>query len=102
MNEDKLESNYQGNAMLHLLSYMRPYTGWVLLSLALVLALTGFDLYRPILIGDAVDIFESSGEYAVIISTAEKYAIVLALGFVFNLTQTWILQKTGAVCEYHH
>lgn len=95
MNEDKLESNYQGNAMLHLLSYMRPYTGWVLLSLALVLALTGFDLYRPILIGDAVDVFESSRDYAVIISTAEKYAIVLALGFVFNITQTWILQKTG-------
>ena len=45
MTDDKLESNYKGNALLHLLSYMKPYAGWVMLCLVLVLALTGFDLY---------------------------------------------------------
>jgi len=25
MTDDKLESNYKGNALLHLLSYMKPY-----------------------------------------------------------------------------
>lgn len=95
LTEDNLESNYKGNAMLHLLSYMKPYTGWVLLSLILVLALTGFDLYRPILIGDAVDTFEAGGDYDIIVSTAVKYGIVLLLSFLFNLAQTWILQKTG-------
>ena len=50
MTDDKLESNYKGNALLHLLSYMKPYAGWVTLCLVLVLALTGFDLYRPTLI----------------------------------------------------
>ena len=43
MTDDKLESNYKGNALLHLLSYMKPYAGWVTLCLVLVLALTGFD-----------------------------------------------------------
>ena len=42
MTDDKLESNYKGNALLHLLSYMKPYAGWVTLCLVLVLALTGF------------------------------------------------------------
>ncbi len=95
LTEDKLESSYKGNALLRLLSYMKPYLGWFLLCLALVLALTGFDLYRPILIGDAIDLFETQGNYNVIIDTAIKYGIVLALSFVFNLTQTWVLQKTG-------
>ncbi len=95
MTDDKLESNYKGNALLHLLSYMKPYAGWVVLCLALVLALTGFDLYRPILIADAIDNFETQGDYSVIVSTAWKYGIVLAVSFVFNISQTWILQKTG-------
>ena len=95
LTEDKLESSYKGNALLRLLSYMKPYLGWFLLCLALVLALTGFDLYRPILIGDAIDLFETQENYDVIIDTAIKYGIVLALSFVFNLVQTWVLQKTG-------
>lgn len=95
LTEDKLESSYKGNALMRLLSYMKPYLGWFLLCLALVLALTGFDLYRPILIGDAIDLFETQGNYDVIIDTAIKYGIVLALSFVFNLVQTWVLQKMG-------
>ena len=95
LTEDNLESNYKGNALLHLLSYMKPYVGWVFFSLVLVLALTGIDLYRPMLIGDAVDTFEANGDYDIIINTAIKYGIVLVLSFVFNISQTWILQKTG-------
>ncbi len=95
LTEDKIESNYEGNALLHLLSYMKPYGAWVGVCLALVLALTGIDLYRPMLIGDAIDLFEAEGNYDVIVETAVKYAIVLILSFVFNITQTWILQKTG-------
>ena len=95
LTDDKIESNYKGNALLHLLSYMKPYIGWMAICLALVLALTGFDLYRPILIGDAIDLFEAQGDYGVIVDTAIKYGIVLVLSFVFNVTQTWLLQKTG-------
>ncbi len=95
MTEDKIESAYKGNALLRLLSYMKPYLGWVSLCLALVLALTGFDLYRPILIGNAIDLFEKQGNYDVIVDTAIKYGVVLALSFFFNMTQTWVLQKTG-------
>lgn len=95
LTDDKIEVSYRGSALLHLLSYMKPYVGWVCLALILVLCLTGFDLYRPLLIGDAIDLFEQQDNYGIIVNTAIRYAIVLALGFVFNITQTWILQKTG-------
>ena len=95
LTDDTIESKYKGNALLKLLAYMRPYLGWFFLCLLLILALTGFDLYRPMLIGDAIDLFEAEGNYDVIIETAIKYSIVLALGFIFNITQTWLLQKTG-------
>lgn len=95
LTDDKIEVSYRGSALLHLLSYMKPYVGWVCLALILVLCLTGFDLYRPLLIGDAIDLFEQQDNYSIIVNTAIRYAIVLALGFVFNITQTWILQKTG-------
>ena len=95
MNEDSIESKYKGNALLRLLSYAKPYAFWVALALILVLVLTWFDLYRPILIGDAINLFEADGDYDVIVNTAVKYSIVLALGFIFNIAQTWILQKTG-------
>ena len=64
-------------------------------ALLLVLGLTAFDLYRPMLVGDAIDTFGANGDYDVIIATAIKYAVVLALSFAFNIAQTWILQKTG-------
>lgn len=93
--DDKIETNYKGSALLHLLGYMKPYVGWMALCLALVLALTAFDLYRPILIGDALDSFEEVQDFDVIISTAVRYGIVLTLSLVFNIVQTWVLQKTG-------
>ncbi len=95
INDDKIESGYSGNALLRLMTYMKPYAGQVLLCLVLVLALTGFDLYRPTLIGDAIDLFKDRGDYQVILDTAIKYGIVLILSLIFNVSQTWILQKTG-------
>lgn len=80
---------------MRLIAYMKPYAHWVIFALLLVLGLTAFDLYRPMLVGDAIDTFGANGDYDVIIATAIKYAVVLAISFVFNIAQTWILQKTG-------
>lgn len=80
---------------MRLIAYMKPYAHWVIFALLLVLGLTAFDLYRPMLVGDAIDTFGANGDYDVIIATAIKYAVVLALSFTFNIAQTWILQKTG-------
>ena len=93
-NINKNEMNKKSSTM-RLVAYMKPYAHWVIFALLLVLGLTAFDLYRPMLVGDAIDTFGANGDYDVIIATAIKYAVVLALSFVFNIAQTWILQKTG-------
>lgn len=95
MQEDKIESNYKGSVLLRLLSYMKPYLGWVALCLIMVLGLTALELYRPILIGDAINLFKEQGDYDVIAETAVKYGIVLALSFFFSVIPIWLLQKTG-------
>ena len=87
-NINKNEMNKKSSTM-RLIAYMKPYAHWVIFALLLVLGLTAFDLYRPMLVGDAIE------DYDVIIATAIKYAVVLALSFAFNIAQTWILQKTG-------
>lgn len=95
--EDALRSEKRrtGSSVVRLITYMKPYAHWVIFALFLVLCLTGFDLYRPMLVGDAIDIFGADGNYDIIIDTAIKYAVVLALSVIFNIAQTWILQKAG-------
>lgn len=93
-NISKKEMNKKSSTM-RLIAYMKPYAHWVIFALLLVLGLTAFELYRPMLVGDAIDTFGANGDYDVIIATAIKYAVVLALSFAFNVAQTWILQKTG-------
>ena len=93
-NINKNEMNKKSSTM-RLIAYMKPYAHWVIFALLLVLGLTAFDLYRPMLVGDAIDTFGANGDYDVIIATAIKYAVVLALSFAFNIAQIWILQKTG-------
>lgn len=95
MQEDKIESNYRGSVLLRLLSYMKPYLGWVTLCLIMVLGLTALELYRPVLIGDAINLFKEQGDYNVITETAVKYGIVLVLSFFFTVVPIWLLQKTG-------
>ena len=94
INISKKEMNKKSSTM-RLIAYMKPYAHWGIFALLLVLGLTAFDLYRPMLVGDAIDTFGANGDYDVIIATAIKYAVVLALSFAFNIAQTWILQKTG-------
>ena len=95
MQDDKIESTYKGSVLLRLLSYMKPYLGQVIFCLFMVLGLTALELYRPVLIGDAIDLFEEQGSYDIIIETAVKYGIVLVLSFFFNVVPIWLLQKIG-------
>lgn len=94
-NDLRSEKRRNSSSAARLIAYMKPYAHWVIFALFLVLCLTGFDLYRPMLVGDAIDTFGADGDYDIIIDTAIKYAVVLALSVIFNIAQTWILQKAG-------
>ena len=47
-NINKNEMNKKSSTM-RLVAYMKPYAHWVIFALLLVLGLTAFDLYRPML-----------------------------------------------------
>ncbi len=55
MQEEVLETAYHGNVLKRLLTYVKPHVRVGVLCFVLVLLSTAFNLYRPILIGDAID-----------------------------------------------
>ena len=55
MHEELLETKYEGNAFTRLLAYVKPHIGTMVLALALLLMVTGINLIKPILIGNAID-----------------------------------------------
>lgn len=95
--------------MKRLLTYLKPHKWMMLLSSVLVVALIGVELYKPIIIGNAIDHYIGSyGQtgmdleraYYGILSAGALYALMLLLGFVLNASNTWILQNVGQSIIY--
>ena len=107
--DDQDELNYEGNAVLRMMSYMKPYWPTVAFCFLLVLIITALELYRPILIGDAIDNF-ITGDYEAgelvqerfngVLWAAARYVGVLLLLFVCNRVQYVLLQSTGQKIIY--
>ncbi len=107
---------YNGNAFLRLMGYLRPYIKTVLICFVLVAILTALDLYRPMLIGDAIDqyILTIEGETADaalaaltpdqrwhgILKTAALYIGVMLVAFVCNRMQYLMIQEMGQKIVY--
>ena len=53
---------YEGNALLRLLAYMKPHLSSFVICLLLVLVITALDLYRPTIIGQAIDQYITVGD----------------------------------------
>ena len=53
--EDRQELHYHGRPMTRLIGYLKPHRKVFFLCLALVLLLTGLELIRPMIIGNAID-----------------------------------------------
>lgn len=104
--------------MKRLLAYLKPHIGTMAAATILVLLIIVVELYRPIIIGDAIDLYingaykEAIDNTEVVLSEAElaiirqdcfdgilraagMYLFVLLAGFVLNALNTWILQKMG-------
>ena len=72
MQEEILETAYHGNVLKRLLKYVKPHIRVGVLCFVLVLLSTAFNLYRPILIGDAIDDYiEGYGRPWAVVSEAE-------------------------------
>jgi ABC-type multidrug transport system fused ATPase/permease subunit len=58
--EDRKMKDQDTKLMKRLLSYAKPYTAWFVLVFALMLGATFADLLRPVILGDAIDLFMES------------------------------------------
>ncbi len=103
-NADEEDIHYDGNPMTRLLRYLKPYRKTLVLCLVLVLAITALELYRPILIGNAIDQYitgdfqpgeQAEARMAGILRASLYYALVLLALFVFHRVEYLMLQKMG-------
>lgn len=70
---EQQDVHYNGNLLPRLLGYAKPYIKQVIVCLLLVLAITGVELYRPMLIGDAIDLhIEGYNEPYAIVSDSKN------------------------------
>jgi ATP-binding cassette subfamily B protein len=95
------EKSIHGSVLKRLMAYVKPYIHLMLVSFVLVLFITGFELYRPILVGEAIDEFIGTGDFNGVKKTAVLYLLVLLGSFICNFLQTWILQLTGQSIIYN-
>ena len=99
--EEQGRKNARIGVFRRLIRYAVPYWHWFLLAIILMLMITAMELYRPAIIGNAIDTFEVGGSYDVIQQAALVYFLVLIGGFVCNFLQTWILQLMGQNIIYN-
>ncbi len=101
--------HYKGNAFLRLMTYLKPYVKTVLLCFLLVLALTALELYKPMLIGDAIDQYIIGGESAKlsaearfqgVLKASALYIVVLVLVFLCSRAQYLMIQELGQKIIY--
>ncbi len=102
--EGNADIHYEGNAMARLMHYMKPHRKVLFLCLLLVLLSTVLDLYRPILIGNAIDEY-ITGSYAPGEQVAERFAGILRASglyllclcalFLCHRFQFLFMQRTG-------
>ena len=107
--EDLADIHYEGKVVPRMLSYLKPHVKTIAICLLLVLVLTALELYRPMLTGDAIDLF-IAGDYAPgeaveerfagLLFTAGKYALALLVTFVCNNRMMYLLQRMGQRIVY--
>ncbi|MBR6706518.1 MAG: ABC transporter ATP-binding protein [Clostridia bacterium] len=88
---------------------MLPHKKVLLLCALLLMVITVLDLYRPILIGDAIDRFitgpygpgeEAEARFLGVVRAGAIYIVILVALFFFTRWQRLMLQKTGQQIIY--
>ncbi|MDE7054178.1 MAG: ABC transporter ATP-binding protein/permease [Oscillospiraceae bacterium] len=107
--EEAQDIHYKGNAVLRMLSYLKPHAGMMAVCLVLVLILTGLELYRPLITGNAIDLY-IAGDYAPgeaveerfrgLLLAAAQYGGALLVTFFCNNRMMNLLQKIGQSIVY--
>lgn len=114
--EMRKEYEMKGSVLRRLAAYLHGYEKTLLVVIFLVLIITALELYKPIIIGDAIDLYiNTTGKEGLFLQEAEAlrqknlngmlqagilYLAVLLVIFFCNMIQTWKLQKMGQSIIY--
>lgn len=119
--EERQDIHYRGKPMRRLIGYLKPHRKVFFLCLLLVLLLTGLELVRPMIIGNAIDQFitgetnetvlasgrehweageQAEARFAGVLKAAGLYLAALLLLMILNRTQTILLQRMGQDIVY--
>ena len=101
MNGQEEKLNKHPGTFLRLLKYAVPYVWHLTLGLFLMLGVIALDLYRPILIGSAVDIFAENGDTSLLTGISVKYLICIVAIFLLNAASALIIGYTGQSIIYN-
>ncbi len=93
--------------MKRLIAYLKPHKWKMFLSSVLVVLIIGVELYKPIIIGNAIDDHingyggtDPALTYQGILRAGGLYALMLLSGFILNASNTWNLQNVGQAIIY--
>ncbi|RKL63933.1 ABC transporter ATP-binding protein [Thermoanaerobacteraceae bacterium SP2] len=106
--EEVLTKPYDPKIMRRLLSYARPYTLYIILSVIMIMVVTVANLLRPYLIMTAIDKYinvyhGSAANYAIqgVIRIGKIYLAIILISFVLNYLQIYIMQLVGQKIIYN-
>ena len=102
------ELQYNGNAFLRMLGYLKPYMKTVLICFVLVGLLTALELYKPMLTGNAIDMYITNSDSTLtpderwqgLLKTAGIYMLVMLASFACNRAQYLMIQEMGQKIVY--
>ncbi len=108
LKDKESDLQYNGNAFLRLMGYLKPYIKTVVICFVLVLILTALELFRPMLTGNAIDLFITTSDSALtpderwmgLVKTAGVYIAVMVMSFICNRAQYLMIQEMGQKIVY--
>jgi len=106
--EEVVTKPYDPKIMKRLLSYAKPYTMLIALSVLMIMAVTGASLLQPYLVKVAIDDYinvyhGSRASYAIsgVIHIGKIYLFIILLSFILNYLQIYIMQMVGQRIIYN-
>ena len=101
INKEKQYKSLDLNLMKRLLKYAKPFGIQIVISLILLLGVVGLELYQPILLGKAVDIFIVDKDIPGVMNVAFIYFATALAIFILTYVQSMILQYSGQKIIYN-
>lgn len=100
--EEELEAKaYDSRLMKRLLKFASGYWRYFVAAVFLLLASTGADLARPYLMSVAIDKYIKKDDIASLNNMGIIFVLLIAVSFVFNLLQTYVLSYAGQSIIYN-